>query len=143
MDKLFADMELLVKTRSHDLLYKKPGAIDNMKHPKILWIEMLQHPLGNDSHANKIYAQQEKFNYILNNIACNAKHFTLSLDLCQPRSKNFDMSGNISMQGKCAFWNEFNYYFKKFDRGELSLHPTTIQKDKSVTNKRDSRKHYH
>ena len=123
---LASTLNMLIAMRRSDIVHKKPGTIDSLKHPKIVWVEMIQHPFGSNTISNKIFAQQEKFNYIFKNTAKDAKHYTLTIDICQPKSTNFDIKGNLSNVGKAAFWREFIYYFRKFDRGEISLHPTSV-----------------
>ena len=116
--ELVAEIDKSIKRRRHNILMKRPGTIDCVYHPKVIWLEMLHHQYSMQEYLNKIFAQAEKFNYILNNIAKQAKHFTLKIVSCPINSGFYDLVGNLSSSGKHSYWKEFDYLFKCFDRGE-------------------------
>ena len=121
---IFSDLEQMVKTRRGDLLQKKPGALGSSKHPQIIWIEMIEHPSQMSYMKTKIYNQRSKFNYVLNNMAKDAQHQIMAVNVCS-LGKHFDLLGKLNTSGKETYWKEIDYQMKKFDRNEMKSQPNS------------------
>ena len=109
-----------VEIRKQELLNKRPGAVES--DPKIIWIKMLDRPhVQKPNPRFKVQSLKGKFNELIDDIvsAKRNNHF-MSISSVE-YLRHFTNGGELNQMGALQYWKEFDYYFKKFDRKEISL----------------------
>ena len=127
MNWLSNGFERQLEARKDELFNKRAGAIYSTD-TRLIWMRMIeQPPLEPRSPAYSVQATRNKFNAVLDNLVdwrCNTRVTSiLSLEF----NKHFNNLGKLTLEGKRQYWKEFDYMFKKFDRKEISLKPSSGQ----------------
>ena len=139
---LMKQMEHAFLSRRDALKAKSLGAAG--KYPKIIWIKMLPRPYVK-SHPIKFFnntiSLRQKYNEIIETTALSMQQvFIMEIEKkFTEQTNNFDQLARLTFQGKKAFWQNFDYQFKRFDRGEIQLPPAQDRRSRS-TSKLDVKK---
>ena len=106
--------------RKQELFDKRPGAVG--KDPKVIWLKMIDRPhFPRQNPHFKVLSLRAKLNEIFEQIVQEKKNnYFMSLSSLE-YLRHFTNGGELNQMGAMQYWKEFDYYFKKFDRGEISL----------------------
>ena len=117
---LIKKIEIMLERRKRELLEKKPGAVLE-DYPKVVWVRILK-CLIDLATSHLTLGLRGKFNTALedNLSKASAKHHLISIEV---DVNDFDQWGKLTTSGMKTFWQEFDKGMKKFDHGEISLHP--------------------
>ena len=122
---LAKNIEKTLELRKEDLQWKRAGSLLTSTELRLVWLKMVQRPFIKNPHPDKLFIlkQQKKFNELLEKIMLKFLHSHI-LEICFPdESTLFEASGNLSSSGVNLYWSELHKTMKKFDRGEINLHP--------------------
>ena len=122
---LFSNIAGIFCHRKEQLLSKKPEGIGNSKHPKIIWVSMINRPRTDNSTKNKLLSQREKYNYITDELAAEMGFYIMNIEACH-HNCYFDHQGDLNSLGKEAFWKELDYIFKKHDNDDDEFNLTPL-----------------
>ena len=108
---LMKQIDRVIDTRREALAHRKPGAVFTSE-PYVMWIKMLETP-GHDKYA----MVRSKFNVILEQAMEQSKysHVLHSSDRDEIQRHLFNMNGNITHDGRIAYWNFISCQIQKFD----------------------------
>ena len=86
---------------------------------------MLTRPFVKDGKKH-VYPHTHRFNDALNRMV-STKKFSHIMEIQLPEDRSlFDLSGELSTDGKEIFWREINKQMKQLDKGEIDLMPKEI-----------------
>ena len=114
---LFAQITDLFRKRRDQILSKKPGAISHSKHPKIIWVSMINHPRPTSAVKVNLLSQRDKFNFITDELAAEFGFYIMDIHACK-HNCYFDRQSELNSLGKEAYWKDLNYIFKRFDAND-------------------------
>ena len=121
---LLINLNAIIETRKDDLMGKRAGAVSTSSEPSLIWVHMLWRPEGSDRW---IYSLTQKFNIILHSVICGDKcSHSLKINIdCS--ANNFDRIGNLSRDGRIAYWKQLDNTMREFERGKTELRPDPPQ----------------
>ena len=110
----------IFEARWEDLQNTHTGAVSSVTEPRLIWVKMVDRPnflktCKERSHMSLAW----KFNMVLDEVLCNDKYshvMQISLDRA-----DFSGIGDLTASGRYNYWKLVLDFFKKFDKGEISL----------------------
>ena len=115
--------------RRRDLLReKRPGALSSAFEPRIIWVKMVDRSrsAANNYELRQIQALHKRFNSSLEELLHGENYMHIvnvnGFDVNNP-SYTFSSSGNLTHDGKFAFWRHISSQLHLFDTHEIELLP--------------------
>ena len=114
-------IEKAIASRRENLFNIRPGAVAGIE-PKVIWLKMIDRPeVTREDDRFKIYSMRNKLNAVIEGLVSARKnHHYIAINSLDA-NKDFQFIGELNQYGQEQFWKEFDHFFKKFDRREISL----------------------
>ena len=125
--------EQIINQKKDEMCKIRAGSITNTE-PNMIWVKMLVRP----SKDNLVLKLANKFNAILEEELVSRKN-SFIIDPNEPIHKHmFDLSGDLTNEGKITYWKQINQLIKAFDADQKAFKPNTVVSDRSGRSRSDT-----
>ena len=109
-------------TRREELRHQRAGAVSSRgSEPRLIWVKMIPRPTDSRriSKLKSFMLLAWKFNNLLEEVVALDRHsHIMSIQL---PADDFNISGDLTSQGRYDYWMDFLSQFRKFDKAEIDL----------------------
>ena len=128
-----------LETRKEDIRGKRIGGLTTTAEPRLIWVKMLVRPFIKDA-KKCVFPHTRHFNDALENMVSKKRYSHILTVELQKDSANFDLSGELTTDGKIKFWTDINKQIKALDKDEIDL-KLKLKTDDNHQDARDSHDH--